>query len=148
MRPGPWYEEPTAQVICDCAYADGGPVEISSRHVLRRVLSLYEAKGWRPVVAPELEFFLVKTNTDPDYPLEPPLGRSGRPETGRQAFGIDAVNEFDPIFEQMYDWCEAMGLDVDTLSHESGAAQIRSEEHTSELQSLMRSTYAVFCLNK
>src|SRR3546814_7267509 len=27
-------------------------------------------------------------------------------------------------------------------------AQIRSEEHTSELQSLMRTTYAVFCLNK
>ena len=31
----PWYEEPTAQVICDCEYADGSAVEISSRHVLR-----------------------------------------------------------------------------------------------------------------
>src|SRR3546814_4573431 len=31
------------------------------------------------------------------------------------------------------------------LSHQSG---IRSEEHTSELQSLMRSSYAVFCLKK
>src|SRR3546814_10146395 len=28
------------------------------------------------------------------------------------------------------------------------AAQIRSEEHTSELQSLMRISYAVFCLKK
>src|SRR3546814_1505044 len=28
------------------------------------------------------------------------------------------------------------------------AAAIRSEEHTSELQSLMRISYAVFCLNK
>src|SRR3546814_10285907 len=27
-------------------------------------------------------------------------------------------------------------------------AQMRSEEHTSELQSLMRISYAVFCLNK
>src|SRR3546814_8608082 len=26
--------------------------------------------------------------------------------------------------------------------------EVRSEEHTSELQSLMRTTYAVFCLNK
>src|SRR3546814_2975068 len=26
--------------------------------------------------------------------------------------------------------------------------RVRSEEHTSELQSLMRNTYAVFCLNK
>src|SRR3546814_2237860 len=29
-----------------------------------------------------------------------------------------------------------------------GAAQKRSEEHTSELQSLMRISYAVFCLKK
>src|SRR3546814_3087760 len=29
----------------------------------------------------------------------------------------------------------------------SGAAACRSEEHTSELQSLMRISYAVFCLN-
>src|SRR3546814_10296082 len=30
----------------------------------------------------------------------------------------------------------------------SGAKFLRSEEHTSELQSLMRSSYAVFCLKK
>src|SRR3546814_5639433 len=29
-----------------------------------------------------------------------------------------------------------------------GAELVRSEEHTSELQSLMRISYAVFCLNK
>ncbi len=124
IRSVPWYEEPTAQVICDCQYADGGDVEISSRHVLRRVLKQYEERGWKPVVAPELEFFLVAKNTDPDYPLEPPIGRSGRAETGRQAYGIDSVNEFDPIFEDVYDYSEAMGLDIDTLSHEAGAAQI------------------------
>ncbi len=124
IRTVPWYDEPTAQVICDCEYADGRPVSISPRHVLRRVLGLYEEHGWRPIVAPELEFFLVKPNTDPDYPLEPPIGRSGRPETGRQAYGIDAVNEFDPIFEAVYDFCDAMNLDIDMLSHEAGAAQI------------------------
>src|SRR3546814_6571804 len=35
---------------------------------------------------------------------------------------------------------------ADGLSHEERAA--RSEEHTSELQSLMRISYAVFCLKK
>ncbi|NBC33818.1 MAG: glutamine synthetase [Alphaproteobacteria bacterium] len=124
IRVVPWYQEPTAQVICDTVYADNSPVQISPRHVLRQVLALYEERGWRPIVAPELEFFLVKINEDPDYPLEPPMGRSGRPETGRQAYGIDAVNEFDPIFEEVYDFCDAMELDVDTLSHEAGAAQI------------------------
>jgi glutamine synthetase len=124
LRLVPWYSEPTAQVIADCVYFDGSPVAISPREVLRRVLRLYEAKGWRATVAPELEFYLVKVNTDPDYPLEPPIGRSGRPETARQAYGIDAVNEFDPIFEDVYDYCEKQNIDIDTLSHEAGAAQM------------------------
>jgi glutamine synthetase len=92
--------------------------------VLRRVLALYEAEGWLPIVAPEVEFFLVKPNVDPDYELEPPIGRSGRPETVRQTFSIDAVNEFDPLFEDMYDFCEAQELEIDTLIHEGGAAQM------------------------
>lgn len=120
----PWASEPTAQVIHDCFDASGQAVEMAPRSVLRRVLALYEAQGWQPVVAPELEFFLVKKNEDWDYPLEPPIGRNGRPETARQSFSIDAVNEFDPIFEDMYDFCEAQGLEVDTLIHESGAAQM------------------------
>lgn len=124
IRLVPWYPEPTAQVIADCVYHDGSPVEISARHVLRRVLALYEEKGWKPVVAPELEFFLTKINEDPDYPLVPPVGRSRRQETARQSFGIDAVNEFDPIFEDVYDWCEAQEIDIDTLTHEAGAAQM------------------------
>src|SRR3546814_7077374 len=32
--------------------------------------------------------------------------------------------------------------------HQAEAARVRSEEHTSELQSLMRISYAVFCLKK
>src|SRR3546814_20186060 len=32
--------------------------------------------------------------------------------------------------------------------HERNTGNFRSEEHTSELQSLMRSSYAVFCLKK
>src|SRR3546814_12978388 len=34
------------------------------------------------------------------------------------------------------------------LGHRFGIATVRSEEHTSELQSLMRISYAVFCLKK
>jgi glutamine synthetase len=120
----PWYDEPTAQVICDAYHLNDEPVEIAPRHVLRRVLQLYKDKGWRPVVAPELEFYLVKRNADSDYPLEAAVGRSGRREPGGQAYGIDAANDFDPIVEDIYDYCEAQELDVDTLSHESGPAQL------------------------
>src|SRR3546814_4000337 len=36
----------------------------------------------------------------------------------------------------------------DLRAAQGGAAALRSEEHTSELQSLMRIAYAVFCLKK
>ena len=120
----PWAADPTAQVIHDCYYADGRLVDFAPRSVLRRVLKLYEQRGWKPVVAPELEFYLTAKNIDPDLPLAAPIGRSGRAETSRQVYSIDAVNEFDPLFEDIYDYCEMMNLDVDTLIHEIGAGQM------------------------
>lgn len=120
----PWAPEPTAQVIHDAVYHDGRPVEIAPRQVLNRVVDLYKERGWVPVVAPEIEFYLVKRNTDPDYPLEPPIGRSGRSEAGRRSYSISAVNEFDAIFEDIYAFAEAQELEVDTLIHEEGAAQM------------------------
>ena len=119
----PWAADPTAQVIHDCFFADGRLVDFAPRSVLRRVLKLYADKGWAPSVGPELEFYLTARNSDPDAPLRSPIGRSGRAETSRQIYSIDAVNEFDPLFEDIYDYCETMELDVDTLIHEIGAGQ-------------------------
>jgi glutamine synthetase len=128
----PWYPEPTAQVICDAFDREGNPVALAPRQVLRKVIDLYAQRGWKALVAPELEFYLVAKNVDPDYPLQPPVGRSGRPETGRQSYGIDAVNEFDPIFEDIYKYCDVQDLDVDTLIHEGGTAQVEINFNHSE----------------
>ena len=124
VRIVPWASDPTAQVIHDCYDRDGKLVPYAPRSVLRRVCDLFDAEGWNPVVAPELEFYLVARNSDPDVPLTPPIGRSGRTETSRQAYSIDAVNEFDPLFEDIFEYCERMGLNVDTLIHEIGAGQM------------------------
>jgi len=124
LRLVPWATEPTACVIHDCFYGDGRPVDVSPRQLLRNVLALYEARGLRPEVAPEVEFYLVKRNTDPDYPLEPPVGRSGRQESVRQPFSMDAIDEFEPLVEDIYDYCEVQDLMVDNLAHEAGTAQL------------------------
>jgi glutamine synthetase len=124
VRIVPWASDPTAQVIHDCYDRNGQLVPYAPRSVLRHVCGLFDAMGLSPVVAPELEFYLVARNTDPDVPLKPPVGRSGRSETSRQAYSIDAVNEFDPLFEEIYDYCGKMELNVDTLIHEIGAGQM------------------------
>jgi glutamine synthetase len=120
----PGYKTPTAFVIADGQDHEGNPVEISSRHMLRKVLALYADKGWQPVVAPELEFFLTAQNTDPDLPLTTPVGRSGRAETSSEPYGLEAITEYEDIIEDIYDYAEKAELDIDTMIHESGAAQL------------------------
>ncbi|MGE0847664.1 MAG: glutamine synthetase family protein [Flavobacteriaceae bacterium] len=120
----PWYDEPVAQVICDAIYADGSPVPFAPRQVLRRVLDEYANDGLEAIVAPELEYYLVAKSGDPDLPLEAPIGLSGRAESGRQAYGIEAANEFDPVVEDIYAYCEASRIDIGTMAHEAGAAQL------------------------
>lgn len=124
LRLVPWGDEPTCCVIHDCLTQEGVPVDIAPRQVLRHIVQMYHARGLVPVVAPEIEFYLVKRNTDPDYPLEPPIGRSGRKETVRQPYSMDAVDEFDPFIQDIYDYCEVQRLHVDNLAHETGTAQL------------------------
>ncbi|MBE7183483.1 MAG: glutamine synthetase [Methylobacterium mesophilicum] len=120
----PWEDDPTAQVICDLVHQDGRRVEFTPRNVLRRVVAAYEAQGLKPVVAPEIEFYLVRKNPDPDYPLTPPVGRSGRAIGGGAGYSIAGVNEFDELIDDIYHFSEGQGLEIDTLIHEEGAGQL------------------------
>ena len=52
------------------------------------------------------------------------MGRSGRAEPGRQSYSIAAVNEFDPLFDDIYQFCEDQDIEIDTLIHEDGPAQM------------------------
>ncbi|MYM71277.1 glutamine synthetase [Duganella sp. FT134W] len=124
LRQVPWAAENVALVIHDCQNFDGTPVGLSPRAVLRKVLRMYEDQGWQPVVAPEMEFYLVARSSNPHEPLAPPLGRSGKIESGRQSYSIDAVNDFDPFFLELSTFCKQHDLGVETLIHEAGAGQM------------------------
>ena len=123
-RSVPWASDRSVQVIHDTCDRRGRLIEFAPRSVLRRVIALYEKEGWQPVVAPELEFYLTRPNTDPDYPLEPPIGRSGRVGAKAQAYSISAVDEYDSVIEHIYDYAQAQGLEIDTIIQEAGAAQL------------------------
>ena len=120
----PWETDPTAQVICDIVGSQGEQISYTPRAVLKRVVDLYRQKGWKPVVAPEIEFYLVAQNDDPDYPLHPPKGRSGRSILGGQGYSIAGINEFDELIDDIYHFSEKQGLEIDTLIHEEGPAQL------------------------
>ncbi|MDG1532446.1 MAG: glutamine synthetase family protein [Paracoccaceae bacterium] len=120
----PWTGDWTLQVIHDAYDQQDNPIAASPRNVLKRVLELYEAKGWKPVVAPEMEFYLVAPNVDPAKPIEAMMGRSGRPAAARQAYSMSAVDEFGPVIDDIYDFAEAQGFEIDGITQEGGAGQL------------------------
>jgi glutamine synthetase len=120
----PWTADWTLQVIHDAYDRNNKPVPYSPRNVLKRVVDLYRAQGWEPVVAPEMEFFLVARNLDPAHEIQPMMGRSGRPAAARQAYSMTAVDEFGPVIDDIYDFAEAQGFEIDGITQEGGAGQL------------------------
>ncbi|MFW2588224.1 glutamine synthetase family protein [Sagittula sp. SSi028] len=120
----PWTGDWTLQVIHDAFDRHGAPIPFSPRNVLKRVVDLYAAEGWEPVVAPEMEFFLVGRNIDPAHDIKPMMGRSGRPAAARQAYSMTAVDEFGPVIDDIYDFAEAQGFEIDGITQEGGAGQL------------------------
>ena len=107
----------------DCYHRDGSLVSKSPRAVLRNVLAKYEARGWVPVVAPEVEFYLLSPHQDPNEEAEPPEGRLGWTEGANQPYSIDTMNDFDPFINEVYEYCELQRIEIDTISQEMGPAQ-------------------------
>ena len=120
----PWTADVTLQVIHDAIDQQGNPVPFSPRNLLRRIVGLFEAQGWRPVVAPEMEFFLTARNIDPNQPVMPPMGRTGRRAAQKQAYSLSAVDEYGKVIDDIYDFAEAQGLEIDGILQEGGAGQI------------------------
>ncbi len=120
----PWTADVTLQVIHDAQDQSGNPVTTAPRNVLKRIVALYNAEGWQPIVAPEMEFFLVARNIDPNMPIIPPMGRSGRRAAGKQAYSMSAVDEYGKVIDDIYDFAEAQGFEIDGILQEGGAGQV------------------------
>src|SRR3546814_9184887 len=67
---------------------------------------------------------------------------------GRRCFGPDAEGRTARADRRQAPVAGRAGAQCGTCTRGEGCASGRSEEHTSELQSLMRNSYAVFCLKK
>ncbi|MDE3122469.1 MAG: glutamine synthetase [Paracoccaceae bacterium] len=119
--PMPWLEAPTALLPIWMFRESGVPFEGDPRHVLRAVVDRYKARGLTPVVAMELEFYLID---DSGKTLQvPPSPRSGKRRKAAEALSIRALDAFDTFFTDLYDACEAMDIPADTSTSETGLGQ-------------------------
>jgi glutamine synthetase len=120
-RPGP----PTARCRSSTTPStEGRPDPDGAAQRAQAGDELYAEEGWRPVVAPEMEFYLVARNTDPNHPIIPPVGRTGRRAAAKQAYSMSAVDEYGKVIDDIYDFAEAMGFEIDGILQEGGAGQV------------------------
>lgn len=119
----PWAQRSRAFAICDAVELDGRDCGLSTRGLLKKVVATYAQRGWQPVVATELEFFVFAPNNDPQQPFQPPVGLDGRRETGGSAFSVSSANGLRPFFEEVYACMAALGLPRDTFMNEMGLNQ-------------------------
>lgn len=114
----PWSTTPRAWAICDAVELDGHGSGLSTRVLLKRVLERYAARGWAPVVATELEFYVFSRHADPAQPFQPPAG-----ELGYGAFSVSSHNGLQPFFSEVQRCMADLGLPRDTFMHEMGVSQ-------------------------
>lgn len=121
FMPMPWLEAPTALLPIWMFRENGQPYEGDPRHALRSVVEGFKAQGLTPVVAMELEFFLID---DSGKTLQvPPSPRSGKRRKAAETLSIRALDAFDTFFTDLYDACEAMDIPADTAISETGLGQ-------------------------
>ena len=118
-----WSERPMAQILLSMNDRDGTPVFADPRQVLARVIDRYEARGWCPVVASELEFHLIDRELDRGRPVPPRSPSTGRRLSARAVYSVDELEEFEDLWSDMAKAFEAQGIPADTSISEYGVAQ-------------------------
>lgn len=124
LCPVPWSSVPAAQVMLGMLAPDGSPLATDPRHVLGRVLERFAASGLTPVVAVELEFYLIDPERGPGgEPLPPISPVNGRREAGHQPYSMDGLDAFAPVLHAMDAAALAMGLPASAASTEFAPGQ-------------------------
>lgn len=119
--PMPWLNAPAALIPTWMFDETGTPFDGDPRHALNAVLTRYAAHGLTPVVAMELEFFLIDdSGTQPKAPVSP---RSGKRHSRVATLSLQALDAFDAFFNDLYAACEAMGIPADTATSEAARGQ-------------------------
>ncbi len=124
LKPVPWANGNVAQVLVEMVDEGGNISALSTRHHLNNIVDRFNAEGLHPVVATELEFYIVKFRDDAETAPEPP---DGLPDA--QNYDLEVLNQSEAILTEILDAARIQGLATDTLIAEYGAGQFEINFH-------------------
>ncbi len=106
----PWGATATASIICSASF-EGQPASFTPRDLLKQIIAAFSEHDWAPVVAPELEFFLLPVDDD-DKRVEQ-----------FSPFSVDTLNHFSGLFDDIYRFAGMQNVAINTLVQEAGIGQ-------------------------
>lgn len=124
-----------AQVLCEPASAATGEAFwYDPRTVLKRAVSVVHAAGLRPVVAAELEFYLIDpARGDGGQPLPVRSPMTGNVEGAGKVLSLAKLDEYRPVITAIEDACRVQNIPSSTVISEYGAGQFEINlEHTDD----------------
>lgn len=120
----PWAQLPTAQVMLTLESLSAEPYYYEPRNVLKRVLSQFESIGLKPMVAFELEFYLVEPQRSANGGLVPPKSPlTGQPTDTTQVYSMDDVEDFSLLLDEITTACAEQGVITGAISGEYAPGQ-------------------------
>ena len=124
LAPVPWAERPLAQVLASM-YDDGGrPFYLDPRHVLDRVAARIHDLELTPVVAIELEFYLLDRERDAEGRPQPPVSpATGRRAAGTQVYGIDDLDDAAAVLDDIAAACAVQSIPANVAVAEYAPSQ-------------------------
>lgn len=121
LRVAPWLRRPAAGLLMTMHETGGAPTAADPRHALARVVERLAADGYVPVVAAELEFYLVEQDGERIRPARGLVG--GQPAPRHDTYGLGKLEEMAPLFDEIYHAAAQQGLPARTLMSEYAPAQ-------------------------
>ena len=130
LAPVPWLQSPTGQVMATFYNLDNSPGMFDPRNILAKTLESFTSRGLKPVVATELEFYLIEPGDDP-VPT-PKIGRV--PGTNIRQHGIqysmaDDLWDNDAFLNDVRIACEQQSVPMTTIHSEFAEGQFEINVH-------------------
>ena len=127
LVPAPWLGRDVGQLLCSLGTLDGGRSPFDPRVVLARVLDRFAADGLAPMVACELEFYLVETRGGEVRRRRSPF--TGREPWGSEAYGLTEIDDSGDFLRALWAAADIQGLPLEGASAEASPGQLELTLH-------------------
>jgi glutamine synthetase len=137
VMPVPWAGEPLSCLLMTLTEPDGRPFFADPRHVLARTAARLAELELTPVVACELEFYLVDRERTPEGGPQPPRSPlTGRRDWSIQTYAIDELEAYGPCLSAVTQACALQGVATGSILAEyaPGQFEINLEHHPDVLR--------------